>query len=382
MVHALLSDIERVSGSALPAADARSRAVPSPLIYIAVAARLSPGLTLVVCAGGLATLAARARQQPPSADRSEAVSEAQPARVRDGDRVAGRTEGGQERRRRDARHRGVSAASRARARRGTSSCCARSPTRSGGWISPARSASSCCCSSPCSGSTSAAPGLLLIVFVFARVMPRMLVAARLGAAVSRGTPCVRQRHAHSSPRARRTRSGCVREGDARLDLTRSLTFDAVTFAYGSAAGPVLDRLTLTIEAGRTTALVGASGAGKSTVADLAMGLLSPASGRVLVDDSPLTADRLRRHGATASATCRRMVSCFTTPSARNMLWACPTATDAEIWNSLETAAAGRLRRRSSPTASTPSSAIAASALGRRAPAPRACTRAAASNPRC
>ena len=60
-----------------------------------------------------------------------------------------------------------------------------------------------------------------------------------------------------------------------------IRFDAVTFAYG--ADPVLRDLTLTAEAGKTTALVGPSGAGKSTVFTLLSRLADPQSGRILLD---------------------------------------------------------------------------------------------------
>jgi len=50
---------------------------------------------------------------------------------------------------------------------------------------------------------------------------------------------------------------------------------------------VLDRVSLTISPGSVTALVGPSGQGKTTVADLIAGLLSPDSGEVLIDRVPL-----------------------------------------------------------------------------------------------
>lgn len=54
----------------------------------------------------------------------------------------------------------------------------------------------------------------------------------------------------------------------------------VNFAYG--ALPVLDQLSFTAEAGKTTALVGASGAGKSTVFNVLARLIEPSSGLVSV----------------------------------------------------------------------------------------------------
>jgi ATP-binding cassette subfamily C protein len=50
---------------------------------------------------------------------------------------------------------------------------------------------------------------------------------------------------------------------------------------------VLDRLSLSIPAGKITALLGASGSGKTTTADLIMGLVRPDAGEVYIDGVPL-----------------------------------------------------------------------------------------------
>lgn len=61
-----------------------------------------------------------------------------------------------------------------------------------------------------------------------------------------------------------------------------ITFEHVSFAY-EPGKPILDDLNLTLPAGRFVALVGASGAGKSTVANLIVRLYDPGAGRVLID---------------------------------------------------------------------------------------------------
>ena len=61
-----------------------------------------------------------------------------------------------------------------------------------------------------------------------------------------------------------------------------ITLQDVHFAYDAA--PVLDGLSFTAEAGRMTALVGASGAGKSTVFQLLTGMAEPASGQIRIGD--------------------------------------------------------------------------------------------------
>lgn len=66
----------------------------------------------------------------------------------------------------------------------------------------------------------------------------------------------------------------------------ALRFDAVDYRY--ADGPlVLRDVTFTVPAGRTVALVGATGSGKSTIAALAVRLMDPDGGRISVDDVPL-----------------------------------------------------------------------------------------------
>ncbi len=70
-----------------------------------------------------------------------------------------------------------------------------------------------------------------------------------------------------------------------------LTFEAVEFAHTDTA--VLRGLSFTAKAGKTTALVGASGAGKSTVFHLLTGLYDPAGGQICLGGLPLTALPLR-----------------------------------------------------------------------------------------
>jgi ATP-binding cassette subfamily C protein len=66
----------------------------------------------------------------------------------------------------------------------------------------------------------------------------------------------------------------------------ALELHAVTFAYGPAAEPVLRDLDLSVPDGEHLVVVGPSGIGKSTLAGLAAGLLTPASGEVAVSGRP------------------------------------------------------------------------------------------------
>jgi subfamily B ATP-binding cassette protein MsbA len=74
----------------------------------------------------------------------------------------------------------------------------------------------------------------------------------------------------------------------------SIRFEDVHLSYGDL--PVLRGARFVAERGQTTALVGASGAGKSTVFNVLTRLVDPSAGRVLLDDTPVDAldvDHLR-----------------------------------------------------------------------------------------
>jgi ATP-binding cassette subfamily B protein len=65
-----------------------------------------------------------------------------------------------------------------------------------------------------------------------------------------------------------------------------ITFEHVGFSYGEGA-EVLHDVSFTVPAGRTVALVGATGSGKSTIASLAVRLVDPGHGTVRLDGTPL-----------------------------------------------------------------------------------------------
>ncbi len=121
-------------------------------------------------------------------------------------------------------------------------------------------------------------------------------------------------------------------------LTRELTLRNVTFAYTPGSPTILDDITLTLPAGRITTLAGLSGAGKSTVADLLLGLLFPQSGTVAADGTPITRANARawrfRVGYVSQDT-----PLFHATVRANLLWAKPSATEADLLEALAAARA-------------------------------------------
>ncbi|MBX3024831.1 ABC transporter ATP-binding protein [bacterium] len=79
----------------------------------------------------------------------------------------------------------------------------------------------------------------------------------------------------------------VAHGGAAPTLRHALRLSEVEFAYDEQ--PILRDASLTIPAGRLTVITGPSGAGKTTIADLVIGLIPPRRGAVLVDGTPLSA---------------------------------------------------------------------------------------------
>ena len=69
----------------------------------------------------------------------------------------------------------------------------------------------------------------------------------------------------------------------------AITFEDVSFRYPGASEPALDHVSLTAPAGARVAIVGPTGAGKSTLAALLLRFAEPDSGEILVNGAPLRA---------------------------------------------------------------------------------------------
>lgn len=76
-------------------------------------------------------------------------------------------------------------------------------------------------------------------------------------------------------------------------LNGDIELHGLTFRYAGAEQPVISNLELKIKAGSCVAFVGSTGAGKSTIVDLILGLLSPEAGELRVAGQPLDEKNLR-----------------------------------------------------------------------------------------
>ncbi len=79
---------------------------------------------------------------------------------------------------------------------------------------------------------------------------------------------------------------------AILDGFDTLILDDVSFTYAKGERPAIEEVSLTLRKGKSVAVVGRSGAGKTTLADVLLGLLPPQTGRILADGRDIDAQAL------------------------------------------------------------------------------------------
>ncbi len=180
-----------------------------------------------------------------------------------------------------------------------------------------------------------AAATLVLAFLFWRLLPRLLdVQQSLRDAVHElpGYDAV-QRVITGAVAAREPTTG--EAGVAPLALREGVRFDDVRFAYGG-SGEVLAGAQAVFPAGRIAMITGASGAGKTTIVDLALGLLRPTGGRILVDGAPLSDARLAAWRAAVAYVPQEPLLFHDTIRA-NLLWARPDATDDDLHSALRAA---------------------------------------------
>ena len=83
-----------------------------------------------------------------------------------------------------------------------------------------------------------------------------------------------------------------------LDVKESICLKNLSFTYPGAPGPALKNINLTIPKGGAIGLVGGTGAGKTTLVDIVLGLLRPTDGELQVDGTPITDKNLRQWQST------------------------------------------------------------------------------------
>lgn len=74
------------------------------------------------------------------------------------------------------------------------------------------------------------------------------------------------------------------KNDTKIRLVTDIKIQEVVWRYNDNQSNILDQINITIEKGQSIAFIGQSGAGKTTLADIVLGLLNPIQGSVLIDN--------------------------------------------------------------------------------------------------
>lgn len=78
-------------------------------------------------------------------------------------------------------------------------------------------------------------------------------------------------------------TNCKQVESQEFHLRHELVLSNISYSYPRAKKRVIDSLSMTIPKGASIGLIGSSGAGKTTLADIILGLLKPKSGEILID---------------------------------------------------------------------------------------------------
>jgi ATP-binding cassette subfamily B protein/subfamily B ATP-binding cassette protein MsbA len=134
----------------------------------------------------------------------------------------------------------------------------------------------------------------------------------------------------------------ITEGLRPESLRGHVRFENVSFHYKDGS-PAINDLTIEAKPGETIALVGATGAGKSTVLNLLTRFYEPSAGRVLIDGMPL-AEISKEWLRDQFGYVTQESFLFNTSLRENLLLAKHDATDDELWAALEAANAAEFVR--------------------------------------
>src|SRR5581483_10720624 len=169
--------------------------------------------------------------------------------------------------------------------------------------------------------------VLLLLGMFVRVTPSVMLCHHLYRELVQAMPAFEN--------VMGLTARCAAEAEpagappAALEFAGALRLERVSFSYQPDKPPAVRELDLVVPAGEFVALVGTSGAGKSTIADLMCGLLVPAAGRVTIDGAVLDQERARAWRAQVGYVAQD-THLFRGTVRDNLLWARPDAGEAEL----------------------------------------------------
>ncbi len=182
--------------------------------------------------------------------------------------------------------------------------------------------------------------LIVIVFLFARILPGFSGIQQCAQRIINAMPSFRA-VLDMENRFKKAKEPIPPINLTPLTLGSEIKFNNVSFRYDKRVDTfALKDINLVIPANSMTALAGTSGAGKSTVADLILGLLTPDQGRISIDGTILDDSSLHSWRISVGYVPQETFL-FHESIRENLLRACPESTESDMWRCLAMAAADK-----------------------------------------
>jgi ATP-binding cassette, subfamily B, bacterial PglK len=142
--------------------------------------------------------------------------------------------------------------------------------------------------------SSVIPLLTLYAFAGYRLLPALQEIYSCFATLRFGDRVLERTHFELIKRNLHLEDASDSSADGIIEPSSAIELCNVSFRYPGAARMTLDGISISIPAKSTVAFVGATGSGKTTIADLILGLLSPEAGELRIDGVSIDSTNLRR----------------------------------------------------------------------------------------
>ena len=138
-------------------------------------------------------------------------------------------------------------------------------------------------------------------------------------------------------------SNTISDGEVPfIKLNKQIKFDDIDFSYAKRK-KTISKFNAVFKKGTKTALIGASGSGKSTIIDLLIGLQTPSKGIITIDDIPISNYKINEFRKKIGLVSQDTIL-FSDSVRNNLLWASHDSSEKELWEALKMANADKFVR--------------------------------------
>ena len=176
----------------------------------------------------------------------------------------------------------------------------------------------------------------LLLLIMSRLMPQVAGLQQSIQQINYSLPAYKDIEETLKSGAR-MREVSLTQDQSRLGLKQSIEFSKVSFSYPGSQRAVIEQLDLNIPARQTLALIGPSGIGKTTVADLIVGLLPPTAGEICIDGKKLESKAIGQWRRSIAYVTQETYL-FNDSIRNNLKWVSHEVSEDDLWRVINTAA--------------------------------------------